>query len=338
MSGLEYITESPPNAAVPLSALDGRAIPQDRAYLRNSFPAPEEVEDSVEVVLPGIPPRGLTSDILSELDQVEMEMVLECAGNGRSLVRPVVSGLEWGLGGVSPIRIGGVRLIDALEQVPDEVVELVLTGSDRGTVWPEGDVNYQFSVPIDRIEDGSALLVTRWGAEPLGIEHGGPIRFVLPGHYAMRSVKWLARIEGVVEPFAGHFVNRYRYLGDDRFEQATPVAEIQVRSVIASPGEGESLAAGAVVIMGSAWSGNGTVDDVAISIDRGETWTAAELAPGSGPLAAVGWQHEVVVAPGKHTVMARATDSAGHSQPMSPVWNENGYANNLVHTVEFEAR
>jgi DMSO/TMAO reductase YedYZ molybdopterin-dependent catalytic subunit len=337
MSRLEYITESPPNAAVPLSALDGRAIPQGRAYLRNSFPAPEEVEDSVEVVLPGIPPRGLTSETLSDLDQVEMEMVLECAGNGRSLVRPVVSGLEWGLGGASPIRIGGVRLIDALEQVPDEVVELVLTGSDRGTVWPEGDVNYQFSVPIDRIEDGSALLVTRWGDEPLGIEHGGPIRFVLPGHYAMRSVKWLARIEGVVEPFAGHFVNRYRYLGDDRFEQATPVAEIQVRSVIASPGEGESLPAGPVVIMGSAWSGKGTVDEVAISMDRGETWTAAELAPGSGPLAAVGWQHELVVAPGKHMVMARATDSAGHSQPMSPPWNENGYANNLVHTVEFEA-
>ena len=337
MSDLEYITESPPNAAVPLTALDGHPIPQDRAYLRNSFPVPEEVEDLVEVVFPGIPPRTLTSETLSDLDQVDMEIVLECAGNGRSLVRPAVSGLEWGLGGASPIRIGGVRLIDALGQVPDVVVELVLTGSDRGTVWPEGDVNYQFSVPIDRVEDGSALLVTRWGGEPLGLEHGGPIRFLLPGHYAMRSVKWLARIEGVAEPFAGHFVDRYRYLGDYRFEQASPVAEIQVRSVIASPVTGESLPAGRVVILGSAWCGNGTVEEVAISMDRGETWTAAELAPGSGPLAAVAWRHEVNVAPGKHTLMSRATDSAGHSQPMSPPWNENGYANNLVHTVEIEA-
>jgi len=336
--GLEFITDEPPNAGVPLAALDGRPIPQNRAYLRNSFPTPAEVDDVVQVLLPGIPPRALTSETLSNLDQVEMDMVLECAGNGRSLVRPAVSGLEWGLGGASPIRIGGVRLIDALGQVPDEVVELVFTGSDRGTVWPEGDVNYQFSVPINRVVDGSALLVTRWGDEPLGIEHGGPIRFLLPGHYAMRSVKWLARIEGVVDPFAGHFVNRYRYLGDDRFEQASPVAEIQVRSVIASPGSGESLPAGPVVIMGSAWSGSGTIEDVAISMDRGETWTAAELDPGSGPLAAVRWRHEVVVAPGKHTLMSRATDSAGHSQPMSPPWNENGYANNVVHTVEFEAR
>ena len=154
----------------------------------------------------------------------------------------------------------------------------------------------------------------------------------------MRSVKWLAGIEGVVEPFAGHFVNRYRYLGDDRFEQESSVAEIQVRSVIASPGHGESVTAGPVVIMGSAWSGIGPVEDVVVSMDRGETWHAAEMSAGWGPLAAVAWRHQVVVAPGKHTVMAKATDSAGNSQPVSPQWNDNGYANNLVHTVEFKAR
>jgi DMSO/TMAO reductase YedYZ molybdopterin-dependent catalytic subunit len=338
MSELEYLTDEPPNAAVPLTALDGRPIPQDRAYLRNSFPTPTEVGDVVEVVLPGVPPQTVTSETLADLDQVDMEMVLECAGNGRSLVRPPVSGLEWGLGGISPITIGGVRLIDALGHVPDEVLELVLTGADRGMVRPEGEVNYQFSVPIDRVKDGSALLATRWGDEPLEIDHGGPIRFVLPGHYAMRSVKWLARIEGVVEPFSGHFVNRYRYLGDERFDQASPVAEIQVRSVIASPDDGELMPAGTVEITGSAWSGNGPVEEVAISMDRGETWTAAEVSKASGPLAAVAWRHEVVVDPGKHTVMARATDAAGNSQPISPPWNENGYANNLVHAVEFEAR
>ena len=338
MSELEYITTSPPNAGVPMTALDGRPIPQDRAYLRNSFPTPQDVEDVVGVVLPGVPPRSLSVETLAELEQVEVEMVLECAGNGRSLVQPAVSGLAWGLGGASPIRVGGVRLVDALGPVPDEVVELVLTGSDRGKVRPEGDVHYQFSVPIDRVTDGSSLLVTHWGDEPLGMEHGGPIRFVLPGHYAMRSVKWLARIEGVVEPFAGHFVKRYRYLGDDRFEEESPVGEIQVRSVIASPGHGESIPAGPVVIMGSAWSGSGLVENVVVSMDRGETWDPAEMSTGSGPLAAVAWRHEVVVAPGRHTVMSRATDSGGNSQPMSPHWNENGYANNLVHTVEFEAR
>ena len=338
MSDLEYITDEPPNAAVPLAALDGSPIPQDRAYLRNSFPIPETAPAEVEVLMPGHPTHTLSIETLLDLDQVEMEMVLECAGNGRSMVKPEVSGLEWGLGGVSPIRIGGVRLVDALEVVPDEVLELVLTGSDRGTVWPEGDINYQFSVPIDRVQDGSALLVTHWGDAPLGIEHGGPIRFVLPGHYAMRSVKWLAAIEGATEPFTGHFVQRYRYLGDDRFEDASPVAEIQLRSLIARPGQGELVPAGAVAVMGSAWSGGVPVAEVEVSMDRGQTWHTAEMEPGSGPLAAVAWRHEVVVEPGRHAVMARATDSAGNSQPMSPPWNKNGYANNMVHTLEFEAR
>ena len=55
-------------------------------------------------------------------------------------------------------------------------------------------------------------------------------------------------------------------------------------------------------------------------------------------LAAVAWHREVAIDPGRHAVMARATDSAGNSQPMRPAWNKNGYANNMVHTVEFEAR
>jgi DMSO/TMAO reductase YedYZ molybdopterin-dependent catalytic subunit len=340
VSGLEYITDSPPNAAVPLHELDGRLIPQDRAYMRNSFhpPAPGEVSGEIEAVFPGKPPRTLTPETLSGLDQMKMDMVLECAGNGRSLVRPVVSGLEWGFGGVSPIRIGGVRLIDALEGVPDEVIEIVLTGFDTGEVWPEGKVHYQFSVPTQRVRDGSSLLVTRWGDEPLGVEHGGPVRFVLPGHYAMRSVKWLTRIEGVDEPFTGHFVNRYRYLGDDQFDDGSPVAEILVRSVIARPNEEEVVPAGTLIVSGSAWSGNGEVVEVSVSMDLGKTWQAAELTPGSGPLAAAAWRHEVVVAPGPHQLMARATDTSGDSQPLRPRWNKNGYANNVVHTASFEAR
>jgi DMSO/TMAO reductase YedYZ molybdopterin-dependent catalytic subunit len=336
--GLEYITDSPPNAAVPLTELDGRLIPQDRAYMRNSFEPPKEVTDVVAISLPGLPPRTLTPVTLSALDQVEMEIVLECAGNGRSLIRPEVSGVQWGFGGVSPLKVGGMRLIEALGEVPDEVVEIVLTGRDQGRVSPEGDVPYQFSVPVDRVRDGSALLMTHWGDEPLGIEHGGPVRFVLPGHYAMRSVKWLNRIEGVTEPFIGHFVNRYRYFGDDEHDDGSPVGAIRVRSVIARPGEGEVVPAGEIVISGSAWSGHGPVEEVAVSMDGGRSWQAAAVAPGSGPHAVSGWRLDMEVSPGNRTVMARATDAAGDTQPLESRWNRLGYGNNMVHSVGFEAR
>lgn len=306
--------------------------------MRNSFPMPEpgQVTGEIEVNLPGRPARTLTPDGLASLEQVNIDLVLECAGNGRSLIRPVVTGLEWGLGGASPVRVGGVRLADALGEVPDEVTEVVLTGFDRGSVQPESEVHYQFSVPAGLVRDGSALLATHMGGEPLGLEHGGPVRFVMPGHYAMRSVKWLIGIEGVVEPFSGHFVNRYRFFGDDLFDDGSPVSEIQVRSVIARPSRGERVTAGRVTVAGSAWSGVAAVERVALSADRGVTWVDTELIPGSGPLAATSWRHQLRLGPGMHTVTARATDASGNTQPLVSRWNKGGYANNVVHTVEFE--
>jgi len=306
--------------------------------MRNSFPMPEpgQVTGEIEVNLPGRPPRTLTPDGLAGLEQVDVDLVLECAGNGRSLIRPVVAGVEWGLGGASPVRVGGVRLIDAVGQVPDEVTEMVFTGFDRGTVHPEGEVHFQFSIPARLVRDGSAMLVTHVGGEPLGLEHGGPVRLVVPGHYAMKSVKWLIRIEGVTEPFSGHFVKRYRFFGDDLLEDGSPVAEIQVRSVIARPGRGERMTAGRVTVAGSAWSGVAAVEQVTLSADRGETWVDAELTPGAGPLAAISWRHELTLGSGMHTVMARAIDASGNTQPLVSRWNKGGYANNVVHTVEFE--
>ena len=338
MNGLDYITVSPPNAAVPLTELDGRALPQHLVYQRNSFPmpAPSDVTGEIEVLLPGRGHETLDLPRLAGLEQVSQEMVLECAGNGRSLITPAVIGLEWGLGGASPIRVGGVRLIDALKEIPDNVTDLVLTGCDRGVVSPEGEVPYQFSVPADLVRQGSGLLVTTIGDEPLAHEHGGPIRFVLPGHYAMKSVKWLTRIEGVTSPFQGHFVNRYRFLGDDVFEDGTPVGRIQVRSVIASPVEGERVEAGRVVCTGSAWSGAGAVTEVVVSVDGGE-WVKTDVEVGSRPHAAAVWRHELVISPGEHVVMARATDVSGATQPLLSRWNRGGYANNVVHQVRFTA-
>jgi DMSO/TMAO reductase YedYZ molybdopterin-dependent catalytic subunit len=321
-----------------MSRLDGRPLGQDRAYLRNSFPTPppEALTGEIDVVIPGLPGRTINAEDLAALPPIEVDLVLECAGNGRSLLRPAVDGLAWGFGAVSPIRVRGVRLADLLGDLPHGVVEMVVTGADRGMVNPEGEVNYQFSVQRERVADGSALLVTDWGGEPLGPDHGGPIRFVLPGDYAMRSVKWVTRIEVVTRPFSGHFVKRYRYLEDPRHDDGTPVGVIHVRSVISSPADGETVAPGRITVGGSAWSGTAPITDVSISFDDGATWLPTILHPGAGPFAATAWRCEVELAPGHHTVMARATDASGRMQPLDPPWNARGYGNNVVQSVGFE--
>ena len=338
MTHLDYITEHPPNASVPLGSLDGTSLAQDRVYLRNSFPSPEpgRVTGEIQVLIPGRAPATLTPDRLAAMSQVTIDMVLECAGNGRSLMDPVPDGLPWGLGGVSPIRVGGVRLGEALGAIPREVVDVVFTGMDRGEVWPEGEVEYQFSIDAELARSGTPMLVTHLGGEPLSHDHGGPVRLMVPGHYAMKSVKWLTAIEGRAEPFAGHFVERYRYFGDDETEEGAPVGAIRVRSVIARPEEGSRLPTGTVVVKGSAWSGAGQVTKVEVSTDLGRTWEVSDLAPGASETAASVWSIELTLAAGHHTIIARATDASGHTQPIRPPWNKRGYGNNLAHRVGIE--
>jgi len=333
LNHLKIITEEPINAGVSLSELDGTPLPQDRVYMRNSFPIPPSVNGEIEVAIPGQAPRIVTPAELARMPQVSVDMVLECAGNGRSLMRPVPEGLSWGLGGASPIRARGVRLVDVIGELPDEVVAVVLTGLDRGTVWPEGEVRYQFSLDSGLARSGTPLLVTHIGDQALSHERGGPVRIVVPGHYAMNSVKWLARIEGVTAPFNGHFVERFRYLGDHRFEEGTPVREIQVRSVISSPLDGALLPTGPITVEGSAWSGSGPVTKVEISADGGETWSAAELASGQGAHAAVAWRKQLIARAGEIRLMVRATDVLGQVQPEQASWNSRGYGNNLIHTI-----
>jgi hypothetical protein len=48
--------------------------------------------------------------------------------------------------------------------------------------------------------------------EPLPIQHGYPVRLVVPGWYAVASVIWLTEIELIGRPFAGRYeANKYWY-------------------------------------------------------------------------------------------------------------------------------
>ena len=333
MTGLAYLTTDPPNAGVPTETQNGRPLGQDEMYMRNNFRLPESAPEGFEVVMPGQPAQFLTPADLDGFPRIEMELVLECAGNGRILMDPVPEGTPWDLGGASFISASGVRLRDVLERLPEQVVELVFTGADRGVVTPEEEIPYQFSIDRELAASETPLLVTRIGGEPLTLAHGAPVRLVVPGHYGMKSVKWLTRIEWVTTPFRGHFVETYRYYQDDIEPEAAPVERIQVRSIIASPSDGATLNPGPIEISGSAWSGSGGVTGVEVSIDGGDSWSQAEIASDGGAHAATRWVLQTDVRPGAAVIVARATDSNGATQPLRSRWNQNGYANNVTHRV-----
>lgn len=331
-NNLVVITESPPNAGTRLDRLGGNPLDVGDVYLRNNFQPPDTAPDSFEVEIDGeivvVSPSRLAA-----IPQVEYDMVLECAGNGRIFMDPTPDGTPWDYGGASPVIFSGPRLLDVIGPVPAEAVELIFTGADSGHVDQEGTIQYQFSVGRDLW--GRAILATHLDRKPLTSSHGGPVRLIVPGQYAMKSVKWLTRIAATTKPFTGHFVNKYRYFGDTFEPEGTGVGAIAVRSLVSRPRDGEKVPGGSYEIRGSAWSGAAAISAVEVSVD-GKPWVEANIAPRGGVYSAVPWALTVDLSTGRHEVVARAHDNGGNSQPLVPRWNRNGYANNGVHSVRFE--
>jgi hypothetical protein len=77
------------------------------------------------------------------------------------------------------------------------------------------------------------------------------------------------------------------------------------------------------VLRGRSWSGAAPIDRVEVSTDGGATWSRAELgAPGPWVRWSLPWEPRE---PGRHELLARATDAAGRSQPDAVPYNDNGY-------------
>jgi DMSO/TMAO reductase YedYZ molybdopterin-dependent catalytic subunit len=337
---LIQLTDDPPNAESQMGDLDGGLVANDRFYVRCNFPVPELDAAAWELKVAGAfeHRRTWNLDELRTLPQVERTVTLECAGNGRTLVTPAPAGTPWGLGAVGTARFGGVRLADllAVSGVRPEAVELVFAGADRGMVEPEGAIAYEFNLDVATAVADGPILAWTMGGKPLAPEHGFPVRLVVPGHYGMRSVKWLTRITAVGRPFLGHFPRKYRYRGMADVLEESPVGPIRVRSLITSPTDGERLRVEPIVLRGIAWSGGGRITSVEVGIGR--TWLPAELGEpldGTGPATwTFAWAPP---SGGSHALAVRATDAGGHRQPESPIRNEGGYGNNVVHRITIEA-
>jgi DMSO/TMAO reductase YedYZ molybdopterin-dependent catalytic subunit len=333
------LTDHPLNAEASLSDLEGGIVVNDRFYVRCNFAVPELDAESWRLDVAGAVdrPRTWTLDQLSELPGLERTVTLECAGNARTLMSPTPPGTPWGLGAVGTARFGGVRLADVLATsgLSPSAVELVFTGADRGSVEPDGAIAYEFNLDLATAAGRDPILAWTMNGEPLAPEHGFPVRLVVPGHYGMRSVKWLTRLTAVEQPFVGYFPRKYRYRGDREVLDESPVGPIRVRSLITSPADGQQLPREPIVLRGIAWSATQPITSV--EVEAGSGWTPAEVGEpvdGSGPLT---WRFDwTPPRVGSHRLAVRATDAAGDRQPESAVWNEGGYGNNVVHRIGIE--
>ena len=174
--------------------------------------------------------------------------------------------------------------------------------------------------------------------EPLGPDHGAPFRIIVPHWYAVASVKWLRRIEVLTAPFKGEFqTGHYMYQWPDRPQEI--VSLMRVRARITDPPAGSTLPVGPYTVRGKAWSGQGPVTAVEVSLTGEGDWQPAQLQSPAGPYQWQDWTYTWDSAGvGRHTLRARATDAAGNVQPEVPPWNRLGYGNNAIEVVYVDRR
>src|SRR5436190_13916568 len=342
-------SEEPLNLEMPFENLDGFITPTKSFYVRTHFPIPKidrnkwrlRVEGEVER------PFEINYGELIKLESEKIPVTLECAGNNRNFLEPKVKGVQWGLGAVGNAEWTGVPVSILLDRagVKSSAREIILEGADRGKPddpkSPPGEMNFARSIPLKKARD--VLLAHKMNDVDLPAENGFPVRAIVPGWYAVASIKWLKRIIVTDKPFNGYYQTLdYSYWRrEGELAELVPLREMQIKAEIARPSEGETVPANSNArVRGTAWTGDGEIMKVEISSDDGATWNEAKLLGESKPNSWRLWEFSwrTPDRPGKATLIARATDSKGRTQPMERDPDRGTYMINHLLPITVEVR
>ncbi|WDG17884.1 molybdopterin-dependent oxidoreductase [Microbacterium sp. Clip185] len=167
------------------------------------------------------------------------------------------------------------------------------------------------STPLETLTDPGidAILAVGMNGEPLPLEHGFPVRMVVPGLYGyVSATKWVEELK--VTTFAADTA----YWTPRGYSDRAP---IKLSSRVDTPKLGKPVAAGKVPIAGMAWAQGVGISAVEVSIDDGE-WQRATLSSPVNKDAWVQWVLEWDATPGSHYIAVRAIDAAGKLQIEQP--------------------
>ncbi|MBI3514304.1 MAG: molybdopterin-dependent oxidoreductase [Proteobacteria bacterium] len=340
----------PPNYETPLNYFSSVITPNDAFFVRYHLADIPEVDIRTWKLKVGgagaSTPLELALAELRRFEQVEVTAVCQCSGNRRGLFNPHVAGVQWGVGAMGNARWKGVRLKDVLAKagVRKETVEVVLDGADGPVIDKTPD--FVKSIPIWKALDDTVLIALEMNGQPLPSWNGFPARLVVPGWTGTYWMKHLTSIELAQKPYDGFWMkSAYRipkgkFALVDRFlsqetEVNTPITEMVVNSLITGPAPGQRIAARQpVAVTGIAWDGGYGIQSVEVSADNGATWQPATLGDDPGRFSFRAFSARLNFAkPGAQTILAKATNRLGASQPRELIQNPAGYHHNLVARV-----
>jgi sulfite oxidase len=350
---LLVLGDRPLVAETPAHLLDPDVTPTELHFIRNNGQIPEapadpdawpltvdgEVDTPLELTL---------GQLRSRFENVTLDLVLECGGNGRTQFVPAARGNPWTVGGVGCARWTGVRLKGVLETagLKPSAMYTAHYGADPHLSGDPEKQALSRGVRLEKALEPHTLLAFAMNGEPVPRVHGAPLRLVVPGWTGSASQKWLTRIQVRDREHDGQGMKGTSYRlpaapivpGTDHKGEGFRILEsMPVKSLITSPADGTRLPAGTreLAARGHAWAGDLEVAEVWTSIDFGQTWQRAELAAPPNRYAWQRWRARVQLpSEGYYELWARAVDGEGRSQPFAaPNWNPGGYGGNAYHRV-----
>jgi len=307
--------------------------PYELFYLRNNLvPRGVASRSDYRLRVEGVRrPGRLSLADLERLPRVVVPALLQCAGNGRAFHPHNPDGSPWQVGAAGLGFWGGVLVREVAKLVGgplDSARFLTTRGSED-------------SANIDRVERSiprgkalrDCLLALELNGAPIPLAQGGPVRLIVPGYYAINSVKYPRSLAFTArESQAPIMTEKYRIapVGQAQRPSQPTCWAMNVKSWTTSPLTRDRVSAGPVEVLGVAFAGEDVVRRVEVTTDGGATWSNAELiGPDLGTAAWRQFRFRFRAQSGKeYTIASRATAANGASQPEQTRPNEGGYKSN----------
>jgi sulfite dehydrogenase (cytochrome) subunit A len=343
-------TDRPPNLEMPARYFVHDLTPNDAMFVRWHLSKLPESYDlgAYRLKVGGHLERPLSlalNELKGSFSPVSIVAVNQCSGNGRASFAPNVPGVQWGGGAVGNARWTGVRLKEVLERavVKQGAVDVTFGGLDGAPLAQVPD--FVKSLDVGHAMDPDVLLAYAMNDAPLPMLNGFPLRLVVPGWFSTYWVKALDEITVLPQAFDGFWMKKaYRVPktadGDenpaDLAKETVPITRLVVRSLFAHPLAGDSIDRGnPCEVHGVAFDGGSGIAKVELSTDAGSTWQPAALGEDLGKYAWRRWRATwTPAAPGRATLVVRATSTAGETQREAPRWNRGGYLRNEPERID----
>lgn len=358
---LKMHTEKPFNAETPRGILvESFLTPNEFFFVRNHLPVPDvrHTGHAHRVEIGGV---GIKKPVVLNVDNLKRNFkiykvttTMQCSGNRRSDMHKLkpVKGLPWSVGAISTAEWTGVKLSDVLAYVgadESKVNHVIFQGLDRDMDGSCFEASIPAATAFDPRRD--VLLAFEMNGKELPVDHGYPLRVVVPGTIGARQVKWLHRIT-ISETESQSFWQQKDYKTFNpsavwegmNLITAKAIQEYPVQAAICLPEPGTTITGDYLVVKGYAISGGGNgIVRVDVTLDGGESWYEAKLSPlNQAPHREWAWTlwETSILLPKGHKgeveIAIKATDTSHNTQPEtdSGIWNARGLLETKWHRVK----